>query len=447
MSDNNTNIQGGAGNPDGIKTGSTVNQNAEKIINFERAENVTIVNTPVSETRTYNLYLCRKLTEALAGINIAKVVDFLDQIDEKDKANWESEPTYTSPAFDNIITNFGILGLLLRKVIASGLETARSSNDREYIKYCVETALRTVQLISYSFISKLWDYKKVNKCEISSDQVKVLTRFFNSEIEFTITRYLELLNILINIFDAQKIDYPFKEFNKDCLKEDGNFVKACTSLSDINKNITEPSQGNLSNSKVAEKELTEVLSTLIFLVNYKMVSVREISYESFKNKGDQYLHSYNFLGENFDISKKQKMNYLPKYKYDSLPVSSDAIFIYNGNNQKYREGLNLFPFIIDYNALTGFVVPRICFYTVVKKEEKIIIYADINKPTKNKEDTDNSNDPSQVVIQFNEEVENALKANTENDITSIKESPEKHDSLQLNTVYNLFQSAKNEILG
>jgi hypothetical protein len=42
-------------------------------------------------------------------------------------------------------------------------------------------------------------------------------------------------------------------------------------------------------------------------------------------------------------------------------------------------------------------------------------------------------------------VEYALKANTENDITNIKEDSKKYNNLQLNTVYKIFTNAKTEI--
>jgi hypothetical protein len=396
----------------------------------------TTVTAPETKNRKYNLYLCRKLTEALGNNNIPKVKTFLNIIRPADKENWETQLRYNAIAFDNIINSFGVLGLLIRKVIGEGITAEKTNNDKDYIDYCVSTALRTVQLLSFSFISKLWDYKKENNCEFTSNQAAILTNFFNSPFQLNIPEYLDLLKTLVNIFDAQKIEYPFKEFNKDCLMEESNFIKACNSLNSIYE--------NKSDAEETEKELTEFISTLVFLANYKMVSVREISYEAIKSKGAQYLHSYNFLGENNDKDGK-KVNYLAKYKYDLLPVSSDAILIYN-NQQKYQEGLNLFPFIIDINALTGLSIPKICFYTFVNEEEKKLIYSDINIPTNKNNNTDDINDPSQVVIIFNEEVENALKANSENDITSIKEDNNKHNNLQLNTVYNLFQSAKNEII-
>ena len=49
-------------------------------------------------------------------------------------------------------------------------------------------------------------------------------------------------------------------------------------------------------------------------------------------------------------------------------------------------------------------------------------------------------------VQFNEEVEMYLEANTNNDITGLMTNPEKYKNLQLNLVYKIFQNAKKEIL-
>jgi hypothetical protein len=433
MDDQKINIQGGAGNQIDIQSGNTTNQQAEKIVNITSAQNVYLGAETIN--KPFNLYLCRKLTEALSEYK-PDVKDFLDNIDDGDKANWETDPTYSTPAFSYIISGFGVLGILLRKVISSGSDAVKLNNTKDYLEVCVTTAKRTLQLLSYAFISKLWDHKKDNALEFTPDQSKVLTNFFNPKFELKISKYAELLKTLVNIFDEHKIEYPFSEFKKDCLNDDSSFTKASKSLEDINKNKPDSGQSKSAVAELAEKELTEFLCTLTFLAGYKMVSVKEISYETIRNKGAQYLHSYTFLGGD-------GKDYSSKYKYDSEPISSDAVLLFKN---KYQEGLNLFPFIIDINALTGQTQARICFYTLSNEDEKKLTYADFNNVSSDKADGANdSKNASQVVIVFNEEVEYSLKANTENDITKIKEDSKKYNDLQLNTVYKIFQTAKTEI--
>ncbi len=443
MDDVNKNIQGESGNKVDLPTGATTNQNASQIYNVGTINNAVFTTDTV--IKTYNLYLCRKLTEALSEYK-PKVKEFLGKMKQTGKTDWEKDQRFTKIAFENIISSFGLLGILLRKVIGGGNDAAKSHNyANDYIEICVVTAQRALQLLSYSFISKLWDYKKDKKFEFSGNQSVILANYFSSYVELDFSEYLELLSTLVNIFDEQKIEYPFKEFNKDWLKGDGNFVKSYKNLNELIK--PNSGQGKSSGAEEAEKELTEILCTLVFLANYKVVAVREISYEALKNKGAQYLHSYNYLEENSESEDKNKP-YKAKYKYDLLPVSSDAILIFS-NQQKYQEGLNLFPFIIDINALTGHSLARICFFTLFNEEDGKLIYSNFDIPSDKNEGTGDNSEATQVIIKFNDEVENALKVNSENDIndiTSIKEDVDRYKKLQFNSVYNIFQNAKKEIL-
>lgn len=417
-------------------------RNAENFKSGDKTYNIgTITNAVFSAEigkKTFNMYLRRKLNEALRDYS-PDTKEFLDDIQEEDKAVWETQNRYTTKANYNIISCFVVLHILLQKLISSGIEAFKSNSAKDYLEVCIATAKRTLQLLSYSFISKLWDYKRNNKCELTSDQSKTLANFFNTKIELNIIDYVKLFKTLVNIFDTQKIEYPFSEFNKECLKEDSDFIKACKNLEDINSKLG-PGQYELSIAFEAENELTVFLSTLNFLANYKMVSVNGITYEEVENKNVQYLHSYTFLG----VDNEGKI-FSSKFKYDSRPISSDAVIIYKN---KYQEGLNLFPFIIDENALTSEKEVKICFYTYFEEGKKKLTYSDINKISSDKNDSSNNiSDPSHVVIQYNEEVENDLKkAISDNDITKLKEDKKKYTDVQLNTVYKIFQNAKKEIL-
>ena len=419
------------------------NLSAENFKSGDKTYNIGSITNAVFSAeigkKTFNMYLCRKLTEALSSYS-ADAKDFLDNIKEADKADWETQVRYTRKANGYIISCFvGVLGMLLQKVISIGIGAFTSNSSRDYIEVCIATATRALQLLCFSFISKLWDYTKGNKPELTRDQSNILNNFFNSEIEFNIQDYVELLNTLVSIFDAQKIVYPFSEFNKDTLGEDSSFAKACKNLEDI-KSKLDSGQIVYSTAFDAEIELTIFLSTLSFLANYKMVSVKEITYNNIRNEDVRYLHSYTFLG----VDNDDKL-FSTKFKYDQHPISNDAVLIYK---DKYQEGLNLFPFIIDVNALTNELEVKICFYTCFEERKKRLTYFDINKITSDKNDDFKSvGDPSQVVIQFNEDIERDLESNIDHDITGLMKDIEKFKNLQLNVVYKIFQNAQKDILG
>ena len=90
---------------------------------------------------------------------------------------------------------------------------------------------------------------------------------------------------------------------------------------------------------------------------------------------------------------------------------------------------------------------KICFYTYFEERKKRITYSDINKITSDKnENTSDIGDPSQVVIQFNDDVEKDLESNSDHDVTALMKSQEKFRYLQLNAVFKIFQAAQKEIL-
>ncbi|MEO5683295.1 MAG: hypothetical protein ABIQ88_11680 [Chitinophagaceae bacterium] len=407
-----------------------------KIYNIGSISNA-VFNAEIGK-KTFNMHLCRKLTESLRPYS-ASAKMFLDNMRETDKPDWETQSRYTRKANGYIISSFvGVIGLLIQKLISSGKDAFTSNSSKDYLEVCVATCTRSMQLLCFAFISKLWDHKKDNNCELSRSQANTLDNFFAAEIELNIKDYLDLLNTLVNIFDENTIEYPFSEFNKDCLAPGNVFTQACNNLEIIHSKV-DAGQATLSTAFEAEIELTEFLCTLSFLASYKMVSVKNITYEEIRNKDVHYLHAYTFLG----VDNDDKL-FSQKFKYDTKPISSDAILIFKN---QYYDGLNLFPFIIDVHAITNEQEVKICFFTYAEENRRKLTYSDINRISsdRNESATDIS-DPSHVNIIYNEEVENDLKANIDNDITRIRTDAKKYNDLQLNIVYTIFQTARNEIL-
>ena len=408
-------------------------KSGDKIYNIGSVTNATF-SAEIGK-KTYNMQLCRKLTESIYDYS-PDAKSFLDE--KKDVVGWELQGRFFRKANNYIISGFvGVLGILLRKVFSSGIDAFESNKPKDYLEVCIATAKRTLQLLCFSFISKLWDYKKDNKCTLTTDQANDLDNFFNTDIELNIVEYVKLLKTLVSIFDAQKIEYPFSEFKKECLDDNSDFIKASNNLNNINNKL-DTGQLTLSTSFEAENELTVFLSTMNFLAGYKMVCVKNISYEEVRNKNPQYLHAYTFLGADND-----KL-YSSKFKYDTKPITSDAVLIFKN---KYQDGLNLFPFIIDINSLTDESEVRICFYTCYEDNKKKLTYSDINKISSDKIDnTKDLGEVSLVSVSYNDDVENEMKANIDNDITRLKNDVKKYHDLKLNMLYKIFQSAMEETL-
>ncbi len=142
------------------------NMSADNFKSGDKIYNIgTITNAVFSAeigNKTFNMYLCRKLTQALSAYS-DDAKDFLTNVRNADKADWETQVRYTRKANGYIISGFvGVLGMLLQKVISSGIDAFTSGNSRDYIEVCIATATRTLQLLCFGFISKLWDNRKAN---------------------------------------------------------------------------------------------------------------------------------------------------------------------------------------------------------------------------------------------------------------------------------------------
>ncbi len=390
--------------------------------------------------KTFNMFLCRNLTEAIRDYS-PDAQSFLAAIRDQDKANWETQSRYTRKANGYIISAYvGVLGVLLRKLIASGQDASSSGNQKDYLEVCVATTKRTLQLLCYAFISRLWDLSKDKAPSLGNDQFNALDNFFNSNVELNITDYTSLFKTLVSLFKEQNLDYPFVEIKEmeDALKADSAFSSNCKNLQEISDKL-DANQYTLSTAFEAETELTAFLVTLKFLAHYKMISVKDIAYEEIRNNTAQYLHAYTFLG----VDNESNM-YTEKYKYDNNPISTDAILLFK---DKYQDGLNLFPFIIDINALTNELEVKICFYTYCEASKKKLTYSDINKISSDKNDNENNiQDPSEVSVTYNEEIENDIKSSVDRDITRFKSDVKRFHDMKLNVVYKTLQQAKEAIL-
>jgi hypothetical protein len=121
-------------------------------------------------------------------------------------------------------------------------------------------------------------------------------------------------------------------------------------------NLLDDSSFTLQDCSNAENNLTIVLTALNFLAGYKMMSIKNIGYSEMRNTKPHYLYNYTDL-VGID-SKANKTQGQEKVRYEEVPINTDAVLLYK---ESYRQNLNLFPFIIDMNALSVAGGQKICF--------------------------------------------------------------------------------------
>ncbi|MFH0734187.1 MAG: toll/interleukin-1 receptor domain-containing protein [bacterium] len=298
----------------------------------------------------FNQTLTKKLVENLSTINktvndcaakLAKITD------------WQTKPKIYSQVRNEISSWFiGVVGSQLTQLWSIG-------NDKDpelYIQKSAGIVKKTLDLVFFTFLSKLWDkIKSKGDSLILKDEERDLLELrlkAYDELEI-LERYKQLKNVVEIFINNDQLNFPFPELkdfyeNNDGWDELFNYCKAIYNLEEKSKN----NELELMDCYEAENNLAMFLIFFKFLVNYKMVSMKTIEYRKMRDNNSKYLHKYILLGS--EKNDKESINITDE------DVFNDSVLIYQGEN--YREGINLFPFIIDYNVINFEEGSKICFF-------------------------------------------------------------------------------------
>ncbi|GEO11160.1 hypothetical protein [Segetibacter aerophilus] len=415
-------------------------QQADKIVNLGtnvgdiNIQSATFINNTTEGRKPVSMLLTRRLIDALGDFS-PRAKNFLSKIKDSEKVDWErrSDNKYLSTAKSVIVSSYAsVMSVYISNLF--GCE-----NARDYFGLSIAIAKRTLQLLCFAFVSSLSDHLENEKTGLSAPVPDSVSSFFNSQTELDISEYVTLLNALVILFHQNQLKYPIaeiKNIEKD-LNGESEFLKACNKLNDY----AVSDSGSLPPIVEIENVLSTFLVSLNFLCAYKMISVKEISYEEVRYRTTaQYLHCYTLLGINNEKNGQ-------KYNYDEKPLNTDAVILFK---DKYQEGINLFPFIIDYNALMDEQQANICFY--VGNEENFT-EEDDTKTIKmlryfNTSKISSGNDDKDIIIEFDEEIEMAMAVKPNNDIVTrykTEDNSNKFKAMKKNEAYKAFQQAKKII--
>lgn len=375
---------------------------------------------PIPVINTFNEKLTRRLIEAIQAYS-PRAKKFLENANRM-AADWETQTRFSDPAKEIIAFSFvGILGIQLRKLMAIGKEEISENKKRKYLENCQLACKRALQLLCFTLISKLWDYKKDKNFTLSPEQATTCKNFFDDEFEWDIKGFTSLLKTLTDVFTDNGLDLPIPELNecKPSLDNGSNFTIACDKLHVIDK-LLDTSSYTIADCIDAENNLTTVLETFKFLVNYKMVSIKSIGYFETRNSKPHYLYMYTALGVDIKSNINQE-----KVNYAEAPINTDAVLLYKGT---YQQNVNLFPFIIDVNALAYEGGAKICFYACHDNADGSLNYNFLE-------------DNSKVNIANTETIKPGI------DINELLMDPKKRKDMRFDSVFTLFQEAKKAVTG
>ncbi len=309
---------------------------------------ITVVQAPTAAApaRKYNRTLIRALVEAMRPYN-----------DKAEKLcqdfSWLEHPENRRKVQQFVFQNFvGEIGKQLRKLVNIGddEQMTPAQKERHYVDKCLDIARRSFELLNYTLLSVWWDAVKTAPQPPEPAEQQALGAFFESHLEQGLETQFRLLQTLCALFRRHQIDFPFGDALERLLPqlaEDSPLQRACPQLEQA-----------VQASDVADSEtqLADIMRHFAFLTQYRMVSLKKISYRQMRNGHPEYLHRYVALGIDVKYSEDAE-----KGRWVTLGEQTPAVLLYQGED--YQHGINLFPFVIDYNALTFEQGAKICFYS------------------------------------------------------------------------------------
>jgi hypothetical protein len=401
------------------------NQLDEFLPQFER-ELVTAgpqIDAPDPGVNTFNELLTKRLIEAMRPYN-KKANDFLTT-----NIDWEKNKDLCSAVKRIIVSGYvGVVGIHLRKLMSIGEEPFSKGKMERYLEICQLTVKRTLQLICFTLMSKLWDYLLNSNGKLHQAQTSALVKFFKNATEVSIIGYADLLKTLIETFSENNLDLPIPQLKelRPNLQAGSNFIGACASLH-ATFEIMNGSSYTVNDCIETEKNVTVLLENLNFLAEYKMISIKDIHFSLHRNdKEGRYLHDCTLLE-----GDKQGSYLQENVRTENSPINSDAVLLFKGN---YRQNTNLVPFIIDYNALALTGGSKICFFSFCDSydDELNLNYRFIEDNSRVKITRSNSLKPDEKDI------------NATNKWLAI---PENRKNMNFDDVFNLFNEAKRTLAG
>jgi len=250
-------------------------------------------------------------------------------------------------------------------------ETLSHKLNKPRLIKLVTTYQKVMKLISFILLSDIWDCLSDKKMpfKLEEEEKRHLSSFFNLNEQLApYYNYFLLADNLLKIAHRHKIELHIPAFNDypngwvslhNFNEAEDYFQMLATAIED---NI--PSQLIESFCLTGEQYLTNVLCELSFLTSYKMAVIKDIGVLQIKNlPPTKYKHT---LVEMEMLVNKDGTRDRPRTLKE--PTDMKSILLYHQANSSFNAYLNLSPFILDENALTGAINTKTYLYSYQCKE-------------------------------------------------------------------------------
>lgn len=304
-------------------------------------------------TQSLNEQLTHQLIEAIRPYN-SYAGKFFNHY--SGKAGWYKNEKIGNEAKQIIASAWvGAIGIQLSKLIAIGKQGFAPDNLHRYVEKCRFIMDRCLDLVNFALLSHLWDCLQQKPLLLPEDLKMAMDKRLNTTFELETTDHLALLRTLYLFYTRHDSGFtlPLPELSTlDALLEPGSELdRVGTTLHGLG------AKSNIAPEEAyqAEELLGRFLTHFAFLANYQMASIKRITFKQIRSVDPRYIHNYVALG----IDSKANVD-AEKINFTIHAADTEAVLLYKGDH--YRDAVNLFPFIIDYNTLTFEHGAKICFF-------------------------------------------------------------------------------------
>lgn len=239
---------------------------------------------------------------------------------------------------------------------------AGNSVDVPRLRQLVATYETTIQLLCFTMLSQLWEAKYKNPdLVIEEDQLVQFNSFFALNVDnYQTFNYFELMETIAWIFQKNKIQYFIEELNNlgECLLANDCLNGSYLFMEEMKRELMEE---NIKADEIesfciqAENHLCNILKILVFIVKYKLTTIKRIEIIKRRHKQPQYRHTRAILD-------RVTAGILDETTIYNDFADTDSVVLLK-NTEDMAHFLSLSPFIIDENALTGHQNSKLFFYS------------------------------------------------------------------------------------
>lgn len=249
------------------------------------------------------------------------------------------------------------IGMHLRKLLIS----EDISTDR--LQKIVNLYQVSAQFLAYILVAQLWDEKvKQPNLIIDADQSAILKNFLAlGAADSYVYNFITLIRTIGDILSNNHIEAFVVEFNelREKYDQDPDFQKSVLFLEEMKKEL----QGSISADEIesfcvqAENQLINIFSQLGFSAKYTLATIKTIELMKARHANPRFRHNLVILNQ-----LTAAIGVLDDI-LESDDYSDNNSVILMRDEETVQPSLNLSPFLIDENALSGQQNSKLFFFT------------------------------------------------------------------------------------